>query len=235
MENAVEALKIAGAVLMFVLALTLGISSLSKANYAVSAVATIYDKEGQYSYVKPSNKLDRTVGVETIVPTMYKAYEENIEIYFKKADGSPLPIYYKTNTYGSRVDEEGNSVSNGNSTAVTVNYIDLSQEGFGTENGKDAVQVATEHLSLILAGKNKWSSQYGDNQEMMDLLKDTRYGNQLMNSEYPNGLYEFLKGKKFTENLGEYYQGTTANEDTTHSSANATKIKKRVIVYQIVN
>ena len=39
MENAIEALKIAGAVLMFVLALTLSISSLSQANSAVSSIA----------------------------------------------------------------------------------------------------------------------------------------------------------------------------------------------------
>ena len=45
MENAVQALKIAGAVLMFVLALTLGISSLSKANNTVDSVVRMRDKD----------------------------------------------------------------------------------------------------------------------------------------------------------------------------------------------
>ena len=57
MENAVEALKIAGAVLMFVLALTLSISSLSQANQSVSEIVNNYDKEAQYEYIKPSSPI----------------------------------------------------------------------------------------------------------------------------------------------------------------------------------
>ena len=41
MENAVEALKIAGAMLMFVLALTLSISSFSTANASINAITTM--------------------------------------------------------------------------------------------------------------------------------------------------------------------------------------------------
>ena len=235
MENAIEALKIAGAVLMFVLALTLSISSLSQANSAVSSIATMYDKDAQSTYVQPAQDLTRVVGMETIIPTMYKAYEENIEIYFFKADGSPLPIYYKTNQYGSRVDSEGKSVANSNPNAVTVNYIDLSKESFGTENGKEATQVATEHLSLILAGGNKWKNQYRNNQEMLNLLDEKKYGNQLMDTEYPNGFYAYLNGKKFVEKLGEYYQGSNQDEDESLASTTATKIKKRVITYKLTN
>ena len=42
-------------------------------------------------------------------------------------------------------------------------------------------------------------------------------------NDYPDGLYNFFAGKKFKENLGEYYQGT-----------DSTKIKKRVITYTII-
>ena len=144
-------------------------------------------------------------------------------------------IYYKTNQYGSRVDSEGKSVANSNPNAVTVNYIDLSKESFGTENGKEATQVATEHLSLILAGGNKWKNQYRNNQEMLNLLDEKKYGNQLMDTEYPNGFYAYLNGKKFVENLGEYYQGSSQDEDESLASTTATKIKKRVITYKLTN
>ena len=224
MENAVEALKIAGAVLMFVLALTLSISSLSQANQSVSSITNMYDKEAQYEYVKPSNDLDRIVGIETIVPTMYVAYEENIKIIFKDKNGNALPIYYKTNQYGSRVDSTGKAVNNASTDAVTINCIDLAEEAFDADP-----KSASNHLSMILDGKNRWKQQYKDDSEMLGMLDKGRYGNQFI---YNDGFYDYLANHTFTENLGEYYQGSTDTDNNQTSSSNATKIKKRIIIYQ---
>ena len=231
MENAVEAFKIAGSVILFVIALSLSISSLSTANTAVSEITSMYDKEANYTYIKPSSDLSRTVGIDTIIPTMYNAYEENIKIVFKDKNGEDIPIYYKTNQYGSRVDEEGKSISNSSEgTAVTVTCIDLSEEGFSA-----ATDAATNHLSMILAGATKWKKQWNDSdaenkQEMLDMLDAKKYGNQFMDGNngsadrYPNGFYEYLAKHTFSEQLGEYYQGS-----------DSTKIKKRVIVYKMKN
>lgn len=223
MENAVEAFKIAGSVILFVIALSLSISSLSTANTAVSEITTMYDKEANYTYIKPSSDLSRTVGIDTIIPTMYNAYEENIKIVFKDKNGEDIPIYYKTNQYGSRVDEEGKAVSNSNEAAVTVTCIDLSEEEFSA-----ATNAATNHLSMILAGAIKWRSQWKDSgaeneQEMLDMLDAKKYGNQFMDIEYPDGFFKYLAQHTFSEQLGEYYQGS-----------DSTKIKKRVIVYQMI-
>ena len=79
MENVAEALKIAFAIMMFIMALSLSISSISQANSAVTAIIGYNDRETNYSYVEPSSS-NRTVGVETIIPTMYKAYKENLEM-----------------------------------------------------------------------------------------------------------------------------------------------------------
>lgn len=97
MENAVDALKIAFGVMMFVLALTLSISSFSKANSAVTAITKMNDRETEYTYLEPTASRTRTVSVETIVPTMYRAYYEYFEIKFLKADGSPLNLYKRKN------------------------------------------------------------------------------------------------------------------------------------------
>ena len=80
MENAVEALKIAGGVLLFVLALTVSISCFSQANKSVTAIVSMRDRDVEIAFdqIRPSKGLTRTVGVETIVPTMYTAYYENI-------------------------------------------------------------------------------------------------------------------------------------------------------------
>ena len=88
MENAVDALKIAFGVMMFVLALTLSISSFSKANSAVTAITRMNDRETEYTYIEPTASRARIVGVEAIVPSMYRAYYENIEIKFLDSTGN---------------------------------------------------------------------------------------------------------------------------------------------------
>ena len=98
MENVVDALKIAFGVMMFVLALTLSISSFSKANSAVTAIVRMNDRETEYTYVEPSASRTREVGVETIIPTMYRAHYENIEIKFLvNESGAPLNLYSQKN------------------------------------------------------------------------------------------------------------------------------------------
>ena len=219
MENAVQALKIAGAVLLFILALSLSISSLTQANSAVSAITNMYDNEAQYDYVRPSNQLTRVVGVDAIVPTMYQAYEENIIIYFKNSDNTPLPIYYKTDANGIvETDDSGQK--------ITVDYVDLSKESFSD------MDSAKQHLSMILAGKDKWEKQ-AQNETEKNMLDGKKYGNQFMSTEYPNGFYEFLSNHTFVESLGEYYEGNDGNSQT--NSTTATKIKKRVITYTLNN
>ena len=223
MENAVEAFKIAGSVILFVIALSLSISSLSTANRTVSEITTMYDKEANYTYIKPSSDLSRTVGIDTIIPTMYNAYKENIKIIFKDKSGKAIPIYYKTNQYGSRVDSEGKAVPKSNESAVKVECLDLSEEGFSAATDAD-----TNHLSMILAGKTRWESQWNasdaeNKNEMLNMLDEKKYGNQFM-EEYTNGFYEYLAKHTFLEQLGEYYQGS-----------DSTKIKKRIIIYQMIN
>lgn len=137
MENAVESLKIAFAVMMFAMALALSISSFSKANSTVEAIISMRDRETEYTYVEPSRNLSRTVGVETIVPSMYRAYKENIEIYFLDRDGGPLTLYYKTNSDGDNIIENGRRVG--------INYIDLALENFASS------EQAVSHLNILLS------------------------------------------------------------------------------------
>ena len=198
MENAVEALKIAFAVMMFVVALSLSISSLSTADSAVDAIIHFNDRETEYSYVEPTDS-NRTVGVESIIPTMYRAYEENFDVYFYKKDGTELILYYAIDNNGNRKkDEIGNDIG--------INYIN------GSEVFADA-QEKVEHLNRILGNPN----------DVIDNYK------RQLNTDYTDGLYEFFSGKKFKEQLGEYY--VNENENTPE----ANKVKKRVITYTSID
>ena len=85
MENVTEALKIAFGVMMFVLALTLSISSFSQAREAIDNVIMMKDREQEYTYVETAANLkNRLVSSETIIPTIYKAYKENFSVEFYK-------------------------------------------------------------------------------------------------------------------------------------------------------
>lgn len=185
MENAVEALKIAGGVLLFVLALTVSISCFSQANKSVTAIVSMRDRDVEIAFdqIRPSKGLTRTVGVETIVPTMYTAYYENIEIFFKTSSGDAIPIYYDINQYG-----EINTDENGEIKVCSI-----------------SAGLDEKRLDMILAGKNNLPD-YIDND------MKTKYEKQYI---YDDGFYNYLEGKKFEEYLGEYYEGDTSNSGST--------------------
>ena len=178
MENAADALKIVFSVLMFILALSLSISSFTLANSSIQAIVDMRDTRANYTYLTPSDKLTREVGVEAVVPAMYKAYQENFKIVFLNSDGTEMQLYYSTDHNGKvRKDENGNK--------IVMTHIDLKDENYASSD------EATAHLDFLLSGDATGSAQ--------------KYKNQLI---HPEGLYSYFSGKKFIESLGEYYQGS---------------------------
>lgn len=210
MENAVEALKIASGVLMFVLALTISISCFSQANESITAIVNMSDKDTKiiYDNIKPSNRLTRIVGVETIVPSMYRTYDENIEIYFKDSNNNPIPIYYKTMGNGQKELEE-------NGDEITVDYVNLAAETYSDK------ETCIKHLDMILSlGKDTYKDVEDVDMKEMAI----KYKNQFY---YSKGFLDYIKDKKFEENLGEYYESEG-------QGSTSTQIKKRIITYKEV-
>lgn len=93
MENAADALKMAGAVLLFVLALSVIIFSFGQVRETADTILDYKDRET--SYIDGNNYYtttgtERQVGLETIIPSIYRAYIEEYKIVF---DGLKEPIY----------------------------------------------------------------------------------------------------------------------------------------------
>ena len=228
MENAVDSLKIAFGVLIFTVALSISISTFSNARRAIDT--TTKDKTQEYVYLEPSTTSNRDVGIETIVPALYKAYSENyrVEFWVKDSAGTEkkLILYSRRNVEVRENWEE-------------VNYIDLIDENFGSES------LAIDHLNALLTnGHTKFyinaSKSYGVkdisaykryNSTNTILLYDEEIGSKsgdiAIGSE---GLYEFLKDKKFEERLGEYYQ-EDKSEGKVSDTLEINKTKKRIITY----
>lgn len=98
MENVTDALKIAAWVLVFVLALSISISAFGQAKIASDAIISYRDRENDFFYVEDSNA-SRTVGIETIIPSMYRAAKENYKIVF-----SDISLYSENGEYIKELD-----------------------------------------------------------------------------------------------------------------------------------
>lgn len=134
MENGVQALKIAAGMLIFVLAITITISCFTS---AIQALNRIFDMQNGDEYVTDAEgnylnfvnfRLDggtREVNVETIIPSIYRAYKENYAIYFYNSDETPMVLYKKEN-------------------GEQVNYIDLDKEVYG--NAEKAIESVNKLL-----------------------------------------------------------------------------------------
>lgn len=87
MEDAVKALEMSFAVMVFVIALSVAIISFNKAKAVSDAVLYSKDETNYYEYtgVKGKAAENRIVGLESIIPTLYKYYKENYTVVFREA------------------------------------------------------------------------------------------------------------------------------------------------------
>lgn len=98
MENASDALIMAGQILIFIVALTVCITSYSNVRTEIDGLISqtdtvkfAKDDEGYINYIKSEeNSAIRKVGVETVVSSMYRASKENYDIFIKLQDTSGL-------------------------------------------------------------------------------------------------------------------------------------------------
>ncbi len=176
MENVAEALKMAAAVLIFVMALSISINAFGEARQSAQVILDNSDREYDYTYIQPIEKngkiiTERTVRGEAIVPAIYKAYKENYKIVFKDKNGDPMKLYEK----------KGQAVTS----------IDLENEVWGLDEKE-------KFIRLLLKTRTNFTTE--DKNEQNN-FKNNR-GIVLQNE----GLYDIIKGKSFIEKLGVYYQ-----------------------------
>lgn len=206
MENATEALKIAFGVMMFVLALTLSITSFSQATQAVEGITYMSDRETTYTYVKPASNSNRIVGVETIIPTMYNAYKENYKVYFYESytdENNNQPMYlYKY------VDP------NVAAAPTNIYYVDLEKEIFSSAT------EAIEHLDVLLGKRPinttaKYYEQFIHTEGLYEFLSGKKF--------------EEILGEYYQEDALDAANGTSSG------ILDVNKTKKRIITYVLHN
>lgn len=205
MENAADALKMAAAVLIFVLALSISINAFGEVRQISQTILDYRDREYDYTYVEKNDTTERIVGAETIIPTIYRAYKENYKIVFD-INGIES-IYEKKNAQAPGGTEK-------------INTIDLKKQVLGNEAQKE------EFIQVILYGSkadnftniaNKFSTNSG-----IILNPDGIYD-------------KIKSKGNIKEKLGVYYQeDETSSSDGQESSTttpDTNKTTKRVITF----
>lgn len=124
MENAVEALKMAGFMLLFIIALSITMVTLTQAKTTADSLVKNQDRQETYQYVElaegETKAFSRTVTLSDIIPTLYRYAQEDYAVQFYNSDGSPLNVY------------ESGQMQNG--IHVKKNDLDLDTEHW-EENG----------------------------------------------------------------------------------------------------
>lgn len=176
MENAADALKMAGAVLIFVLALSIIIFAFSQARQTSDTILTYRDRETMYvesDYYYTSNQSERVVSFETVIPSIFRVYLENYKIVF---EGLEKPIY---------------KIKNGDNNWVDKYTLDSEQNlkhtyrniGLGTNERK------AEFIKGIL-----YYNDYNSKQNLVNYFSADK-----ISLDGCSSIYEQLKGKKITE------------------------------------
>lgn len=97
MENMVDALKMAFAVLVFVMALTIAFTVFSQAKATSDFVIYLNDKTNFEEYVEEAEREEKIVGIETILPLVAKYIDaaENYSVEIQDANGDLIAVFDK--------------------------------------------------------------------------------------------------------------------------------------------
>lgn len=130
MENAVDALKIAFGVLVFVIALTIAFALLSQAKATSDIMLFASDKTNYYTYNKDADNTEgRIVGADVVISSLYRYYKESIVVYI--VDGTDK-YEFNTETDGGLSQKERkkrvNEWINDNKNNLTGTFLETFDE-----------------------------------------------------------------------------------------------------------
>lgn len=241
MENASDAIIMAGAMLIFVIAITVAMTVFSQARATIDTVVYASDETNYYEYLNTSrdnNVKNRIVGLETVIPTLYKYYKENYTVVFLKSDGNPLHLYdTQTNAElwsGNEYDNDG----------TVSKYAPIISKYYGSDS-TERKKVCSFDVDEETARHEPWTGSSIDYKNNLDAFLQggvfyypsgtgDSYDYKLKND---NSFVKEYADEKFIETIGEY--------STTNINANSLSIQlnqgirnnnnKMVIVYQLTN
>lgn len=185
MENAVDALYMAGAVLILIIALSVSISSLMTLKSRTYDIVTMdeqinetsYIEDGKLKYVNyiTSDDMDvRIVGADAVTSALYRLVTEDYKIYIKLNDTTGLGNIDTSKAYRNQT--------------------------YTTKNGGTDIIISQgdDLIEFVLAKRGKGQD-----------IQNTEYVKNILT----NGFYDKIKEKTFKEYLGEYQNNSDIAQD----------------------
>ena len=222
MENAVDAIKMGFAMLVFVMAMSAAMYLLNAAA-STSQVLLYYADETNYldNIEVQEDITKRTVNVETIIPTLYRYYKENfaVQIYNKTGD---LVQIFDVNIEGKVRKAAGTTTSN--RTGEQKALMSLYGVTTGTPNAKNPYLFEAPWIG----------NTSKDIKTRVDLYVNGGCGyiNGTKVDYTQNNLLVNFKDSLFQEEFIEYaYKGDTiTSEDGTETITGNTKPENKIVI-----
>lgn len=230
MEDAVQALRMAFAVIVFILAITCTFAMINRAKATAEVVFYAQDVTNFYQKVEGIEKSDlsseRTVGVETLIPTLYRYYKENFAVRILDETGKLLQIFDTTvesetrtavSTITSRRTPKQKMLVSLYGAGKPANLFEAPWSGSTNKDAKTRIDYYINGSKGYI--NNTLVDYSGNKQSIRSLQLPTNYGPEI----------------KFIEKFIEYdYSGKTiTSEDGSETLIDVKGNSKIEIIYQI--
>lgn len=245
MENAVEAIKIAFAVIVFVMALTVSMFTLTQVRATSDVVLYTEDELNYYDFQEATNagQENRIVGLETIIPTLYKYYKENYTVVFREGNydyttgqfsnvsymklyETPSNVNLWTSSYATLANEKyGEGTINTIRGNRQIFSFDLDEETLRHEAWTGSNDKIKNNLDCFLTGETYYNPN--NNEEYIDYGASKNVG--------VGGFIGQYGDSKFVETIGEYTYNSTQTEDSTVATSVNARTKRIIIFTRIKN
>ena len=242
MENLSKALYIAFAMLVFVVAFSVTMFMVNKLNYTSQEIVFRLDKTNYYDSLELSdvistnndagvdNRTERVVGIDTIIPTLYRYYKESFAVKILDVNGNLLQYFDTT-------------------AEADVMKASVTLSSHRTSEQKALLSLYGASKPCNMFGAPWLGSTNKDAKARIDMYIDGESG-YINNTfvDYTNNNLRQYGNRKFKEIFSQYaYEGDTLTEGTylspgeevsddlitlTGTKQIATKI---VITYQLLN
>lgn len=236
MENMSDAIIMAGAIIIFVVALAVAMTVFSQARATIDTVLYASDSTNYYEYIgneDGNGTTSRKVGWETVIPTLYKYYKENYTVVFLEENGNGMELY-KTKT--NPLNWSGNETQTSKDIPPIVNKY----PGMNQGQKLNDIKICSFDVDEETKRHEPWTGNTMDYKKNLDaFLGGGTFISPSGNGETYNYGNGFIKKigitPKFIETIGEY---AIELKDSFASELNqgVRGIKnKRVIVYRLVS
>ena len=254
MENAIDTMKIAFSMSVYVLALALTVSVVGQARATSEVVFHSNDKTEFYQYITNeniANTKDRVVGIETVIPTIHRYAKEQFAVTIFDRLGNPI-VRYDLWTEGfmsnwnqilknkDKQDSAENSAEKESYEEVSNRLKVVQQQAYKTLNIPEKEFDVEKMIRDLYTVKSYANSSItigapwvGDNEKITQRIKADMLGENFTNNliTYKGKKLKDYENSKFIE---KFLEITTSGETVTDESDSLETIKgnkKLEIIY----